>query len=64
MTSETGAVATSGQELVVLAGFDSYRHAEDMVSSLGREFRRKARKGGQQPDVSFRPACGRLRRGR
>jgi hypothetical protein len=46
MTSETGSVAKSGQESVVLASFDSYRHAEHMLASLGGEFRRKARKGG------------------
>ena len=45
MTSETGSVAKSGQESVVLASFDSYRHAEHMLASLGGEFRRKARKG-------------------
>ena len=46
MTSETGSVAKSGQESVVLASFDSYRHAEHMLASLGPGFRRKARKGG------------------
>ena len=43
MTSETGSVAESGQESVVLASFDSYRRAEHMLASLGGEFRRKAR---------------------
>lgn len=46
MTSETSSVAKSGQESVVLASFDSYRHAEHMLASLGRGFRTKARKGG------------------
>jgi hypothetical protein len=46
MTSETGSVANAGQESVVLANFDSYRHAEHMLASLGPGFRRKARKGG------------------
>jgi hypothetical protein len=46
MTSETNSAAKSGQESVVLASFDSYRHAEHMLASLGRGFRTKARKGG------------------
>jgi hypothetical protein len=43
MTSEAGSIAKSGQESVVIASFDSYRHAEHMLASLGREFRKKAR---------------------
>ena len=46
MTSEANSVAKSGQESVVLASFDGYRRAEHMLASLGRGFRRKARKGG------------------
>lgn len=46
MTSETGSAPKSGQESVVLASFDSYRHAEHMLASLGHEFRATARKGG------------------
>jgi len=46
MTSEVSSVAKSGQESVVIASFDSYRHAEHMLASLGRGFRKKARKGG------------------
>lgn len=46
MTSKTGSAAESGQESVVLASFDSYRHAEHMLASLGHGFRAKARKGG------------------
>ena len=46
MTSETNSAAKSGQESVVLASFDSYRHAEHMLASLGHGFRTKARKGG------------------
>ena len=46
MTSETHSAAKSGQEAVVIASFDSYRHAEHMLASLGRGFRQKARKGG------------------
>jgi hypothetical protein len=46
ITSETSSVAKSGQESVVIASFDSYRHAEYMLASLRRGFRKKARKGG------------------
>ncbi len=46
MTSEANSVGKSGQESVVLASFDGYRPAEHMLASLGRGFRRKARKGG------------------
>jgi hypothetical protein len=46
MTSETNSAAKSGQESVVLASFDSYRHAEHMLASLGHGFRTKASKGG------------------
>ena len=46
MTSETGSAASSGQESVVIASFDSCRRAEHMLASLGRGFRTKARKGG------------------
>jgi hypothetical protein len=46
MTSEPNSVAKSGLESVALASFDSSRHAEHMLASLGREFRKKARKGG------------------
>lgn len=45
MTSEASAVAQSGHESVVLASFDSYRHAEHMLASLGPGFREKARRG-------------------
>jgi hypothetical protein len=46
MTSETSPAAESAGDSVVLASFDSYRHAEHMLASLGRGFRTKARKGG------------------
>jgi hypothetical protein len=46
MTSETRSAASFGQESVVIARFDSYRRAERMAASPGREFGRKARKGG------------------
>jgi hypothetical protein len=48
MMSEASSVAKSGQESVVLASFDSYRHAEHMLASLGRGFRKKARKTSQE----------------
>jgi hypothetical protein len=46
MTSETSPAAEPAGDSVVLASFDSYRHAEHMLASLGRGFRTKARKGG------------------
>jgi hypothetical protein len=46
MTTETNPGAESGKASVVMARFDSYRHAEHMLASLGRGFRTKARKGG------------------
>jgi len=54
MTSETNSAAKSGQESVVIASFDSYRHAEHMLASLGRGFRKKARKGGGTTAVVVR----------
>jgi hypothetical protein len=46
MTSEPAGVARSEHESVVMASFDSYRHAEHMLASLGRGFRKRASKGG------------------
>ncbi|WP_331772472.1 hypothetical protein OG948_54150 (plasmid) [Embleya sp. NBC_00888] len=46
MTSDPDSVAESGQEAVVVAAFDDHRSAEHMPASLGRDFRRKARKDG------------------
>jgi hypothetical protein len=46
MTSKTNSAAKSGQESVVIASFDNYHRAEHMLASLGRGFRKKARKGG------------------
>ena len=46
MTSETSSAAKPAAGSVVIASFDSYRHAEHMLASLGSGFRRKARKGG------------------
>jgi imidazolonepropionase-like amidohydrolase len=54
MTSEANSAAKPGQESVVLASFDSYRHAEHMLASLGRGFRKKARKGGGTTAVVVR----------
>ncbi|MER6785942.1 hypothetical protein ABT330_15195 [Streptomyces sp. NPDC000658] len=46
MTSDPHSVAESDQESVVIASFDGHRDAERMLASLGRGFRKKARKGG------------------
>ncbi|RSS50594.1 hypothetical protein [Streptomyces sp. WAC01280] len=46
MTSGPDSGAESGQESVVIASFDGHRDAERMLASLGRGFRKKARKGG------------------
>ena len=51
MTSETSPAAESGEASVILARFDSYRHAEHMLASLGHEFRAKARKDGARAVV-------------
>ncbi len=46
MTSECDAAEGAGQESVVLASFENRHAAEHMLLSLGRGFRKKARKGG------------------
>ncbi|MCX4985551.1 hypothetical protein [Streptomyces sp. NBC_00572] len=46
MASDPDSVAEYGQESVVIASFDGHRDAERMLASLGRGFRKKARKGG------------------
>jgi hypothetical protein len=47
MASERGAAEPpAGQERVVLASFENRHAAEHMLLSLGRGFRKKARKGG------------------
>ena len=46
MASEGRAAEGSRQERVVLASFENRRAAEHMLLSLGRGFRKKARKGG------------------
>ena len=43
--SKLDAAGSCGQESVVLAAFGNRRAAERMLVSLGREFRKKARKG-------------------
>ena len=61
MTSEASSAAKSGQESVVIASFDSYRHAEHMLASFGRGFRTKARKGGATAVVVRGNADGSLK---
>ncbi len=46
MASEGGAAEGAEQESVVLASFENRHAAEHMLLSLGRGFRKKARKGG------------------
>jgi hypothetical protein len=46
MAPEGGAAEATGQESVVLASFENRHAAEHMLLSLGRGFRKKARKGG------------------
>jgi hypothetical protein len=46
VASEGGAAEGPGQESVVLASFENRHAAEHMLLSLGRGFRKKARKGG------------------
>lgn len=50
-----------GQEWVVLASFGSRQRAEHMLASLGRGFRRKARRGGATAVVIRGNADGSLR---
>jgi hypothetical protein len=46
MASKRGAAEAAGQDWVVLASFENRHAAEHMLLSLGRGFRKKARKGG------------------
>src|SRR5271165_6338573 len=46
MASDGNAAEGAGQESVVLASFENRHAAEHMLLSLGRGFRKKARKGG------------------
>ncbi|MFI6962734.1 hypothetical protein [Streptomyces sp. NPDC050255] len=54
-------MAQSGQESVVIAGFDSRHRAERMLVSLGRGFRETARKGGATAVVISGNTDGSLR---
>ena len=51
---------SAGEEWVVVASFDSYRHAEHMLASLGRQFRRASRHGDISAVVVRRNADGSL----
>ena len=46
MASEGSAAEKAGQESVIVASFANRHAAEQMLMSLGRGFRKKARKGG------------------
>jgi len=61
MASEGGAAEGAGQESVVLASFESRPAAEHMLASLGREFRKKARKGAATAFVISRNKDGSLK---
>lgn len=61
MSSEADATAPPEQPWVVLASFDSYRHAEHLFASLGRAFRKKARKDGTTAVVVRGNADGSLK---
>jgi hypothetical protein len=61
VTSESNAVAGSGQAWVILASFDSFRHTEHMLASLGRGFRKKVRKGAATASVVRGNADGSLK---
>ena len=45
MAADDDPAARSGQEWVVIASFENRHAAEHLLASLGREFRRNARKG-------------------
>ena len=61
MTSEGDPVAGSGQEWVVIASFENRHAAERALASLGREYRRNARKGGTDAFVVSGNADGSLK---
>ena len=61
MASDNSSLAKPEQESIVIASFDSYRHAEQMLASLGRGFRRKARKPGTTALVVTRNPDGSLK---
>jgi hypothetical protein len=61
MAAEVDPDATSGQEWVVLASFESRRAAEHGLASLGRTFRRESRKGHADAFVVSSNADGSLK---
>lgn len=61
MTSEGDPVARSGGEWVVIASFENRHAAERVLTSLGREFRRNARKGRTDAFVISGNADGSLK---
>jgi len=56
-----GLVGKSDQDSVVLASFDSYGRAEQMLASLGRDFRKHAHKAGTTAVVVTGNADGSLK---
>ncbi|MFF1902960.1 hypothetical protein [Kitasatospora sp. NPDC058218] len=61
MTSQTSSVAQSGPDWVVIASFDTHQHAERMLASLGRGFRKVAGRVGTTAVVISGNADGSLR---
>ena len=61
MASEDDPAASSGQEWVVIASFQNRHAAEHMLASLGRRFRRNARKGHAEAFVVSGNADGSLK---
>jgi hypothetical protein len=61
MASEGGAANGAAQESVILASFENRWVAEHMLMSLGRRFRRKARKGSATAFVVSENSDGSLR---
>ena len=61
MASEGESAARPGQGWVVIASFADRRAAEHMLASLGREFRRNARKGRADAFVINANADGSLK---
>jgi hypothetical protein len=61
MAATASSPAMSGPDSVVVASFDSYRHCEHMLASLGAGFRRTTRKGGTTAVVVRGNADGSLK---
>jgi hypothetical protein len=61
MTPKTESISKAGNESVVIASFDCYRHAEHMLASLGRGFRKNALKSGTTAVVVRGNADGSLK---